>query len=187
MATGLVSRYTRKTTVSAPANNMQRFILVFMLLLASHLLAQEDSRILIGPQNVDLADGAEALLRGDAETGVQLTLAGLAMAAGRDERLTGLANLCAGYLLLGQQEKALDYCNRALAINSRHWRSLSNRALIYIQMQRFEDAADDLRLGQQISPGAEQLKEVRGLLMDALRPVEPEVSINERSANDEKE
>ena len=53
--------------------------------------AQDDqhSRTVIGPSNIDLADGAEALLAGDAEQGVRLTERGLKAAANNRERVAG--------------------------------------------------------------------------------------------------
>lgn len=161
---------------------MLRFVVILGLLVSLPVVAQEQSRTVIGPANPDLAAGADALLAGDAEKGVNLTLSGLGMATDREERLIGFSNLCAGYILLNQRETALEYCDRALEIKPRHWKSLSNRALIHVQMRNYSAADKDLRIAESISPNAEQVREVRGMLRDALEPVEPEVRVKDSDA-----
>ncbi len=161
---------------------MLRFIIITGLLLTTFAQADERTRTVLGPPNPDLAAGAEALLAGNPEEGVKLTLSGLGMATNREERLVGFSNLCAGYILLNQQSTALEYCDRALRIRPRHWRSLSNRALIYLQMKNYEKAEEDLRLAESISPNSDKVREVRGMLRDALEPVEPEVRVKDSDA-----
>src|SRR5210317_2110301 len=70
------------------------------------------AKTVIGPGNIDLADGAAALRMGDAEDGVRLTQRGLRSANGQD-RVAGYSNLCAGLAMLGRLDEALDACNRA--------------------------------------------------------------------------
>ena len=164
---------------------MRKLILLAWLAAAVPALAQEDSRVVVGPTNPDLYEGAQALMTGDAENGVRLTLSGLGMATNRRERVIGFSNLCAGYTLLEQLDLALEYCNRALSLNDRHWRSYSNRALVLIKQKRYDEAARDLERGFSLSPGSEQLKEVRALLRDATDPVEPNIVIDDRRAEDE--
>ena len=103
------------------------------------LIADEtpDSRTVLGPRNPDLANGAQALLEGDAEEGVRLTHLGLAAALGRRERQAALGNLCVGYLLLDQFDEAIGYCDQALAENDRNWRVYNNRALVYLKLGVF--------------------------------------------------
>ena len=167
-----------------------RLLAVLLLSIApmNLLLADEaGSKTVIGPRNVALADGAQALLDGDAENGVRLTLRGLAMVQGQRERQAALSNLCAGYLMLGQIDEALAYCDKALADNDHNWRAHSNRALVYIELERFEDAEADVVRGQELAPNAKNLKIVRGLLMDQIQPVEPMIVIDDRrgSVDDE--
>lgn len=147
-----------------------------------HAIAQHDadSRTVIGPRNVDLADGATALMAGDAEAGVRLTLRGLKTASTDDERLAGFSNLCAAYVLLGQFDTALDYCNRAIAINDGHWRSYNNRALAYIKLQRFAEAERDIAMVEQIRPNAHTLRSVKAILLDETDPVAPSIIIDDR-------
>jgi tetratricopeptide (TPR) repeat protein len=139
-----------------------------------------DSRTVIGPSNIHLSDGAQALLDKDGEEGVRLTLLGLRAAQGQRERKAALANLCAGYLLLNQVEVALDYCNKALAESDRNWQAYSNRALVYIRLKRFEEAAADVVRGQELAPNSRNLKIVKGMLLDETRPVSPSITIDDR-------
>jgi len=141
---------------------------------------EADSRTVIGPRNVALADGAQALRDGDAENGVELTLRGLAMAQGQRERQAALANLCAGYIMLDQVNEALGYCDKALAENERNWRAYSNRALAYMKLKRFDEAKADVDRGQEIAPNAKNLKIVRGMLLDETNPVSPNIVIDDR-------
>ncbi|MFQ5609124.1 MAG: tetratricopeptide repeat protein [Woeseiaceae bacterium] len=141
---------------------------------------ESGSRTVVGLRNPPLQDGADALLDGDAEKGVRLTLIGLAFAQGRRERQAALSNLCAGYLMLEKYGDALGFCNRALEENPRNWRALSNRALTYVNLDRYDDAKADLDLGQEIAPNARSLKEVRGMLRDEVEPVTPNIVIDDR-------
>ena len=146
---------------------------------------EPDSRTVMGPRTPALHDGAQALLDGDAEKGVRLTLKGLEVAQGRRERQAALSNLCAGYLLLEQYETALDYCDRALEQNPRNWRALSNRALTNLNLKRYDAAKADLDLGQEIAPHAKSMKEVRGMLRDEIDPVTPNIVIDDRRSTPE--
>jgi tetratricopeptide (TPR) repeat protein len=141
---------------------------------------EAQSRTVIGPRNPDLAAGADALLAGDAKEGIRLTKLGLGVAQGRREHQAAFANLCAGHVMLGDYETALDYCDQALAVNQRNWRALCNRALAYVRLGRYGEASADLDLAQAIAPNATALKEVRGLLLDATDPVRPSVTIDDR-------
>ena len=141
---------------------------------------EADSKTLIGPRNVALADGAQALMNGDAENGVKLTLRGLVTAQGQRERQAALSNMCAGYFMLGQVDEALAYCDKALAESTRNWRAYSNRALVYVELERFEDAEADVVRGQELSPNAKNLKIVKGMLLDETNPVSPNIVIDDR-------
>ena len=149
-------------------------------------LATPDNRTVLGPRNPELNDGAQALLAGDVEEGIRLTRIGLEAAVGRRERQAGLSNLCASYVLLGQYDTALEYCNQAIGENPNNWRALCNRALTYIYTGRFDEARADLDRGEAIAPYATSLKEARGILLDATDPVIPNIVIDDRrDGNDE--
>jgi tetratricopeptide (TPR) repeat protein len=139
-----------------------------------------DSRTVIGPSNVHLADGADALLGGDIDEGVRLTLLGLESAHGLREKTAALSNLCAGYMLLGQPDDSLEYCDRAIAVNDRNWRAYNNRALVYMELERYEEAEADVIRGQELAPRAKSLKVVKGMLLDETHPVSPNIIIDDR-------
>ena len=65
------------------------------------------AKTVIGPANVDLADGAAALRAGDAEDGVRLTQRGLRSANSQRDRIAGYSNLCAGLVMLDRLDEAL--------------------------------------------------------------------------------
>jgi len=148
--------------------------------LAFSVTWSQESKTVLGPTNADLHAGAEALMSGDAEEGVQKTLRGLDYATSNRERVAGLSNLCAGYIMLGEPENGLPYCNQALELNDRNWRALSNRALAYVKLGRFEEAEPDLQKAEEIAPKAKTVKVVRSMLLDATNPVAPLVIIDDR-------
>lgn len=156
-----------------------RVFLPALVLIAAGATAQLNQTV-IGPSNADLAAGADALRAGDAEEGVRLTLRGLHFAQSDREWQAAHSNLCAGYLLLNQLDKALQHCNTVLAENDNYWRAYSNRALIYIEQKRYAEAEQDLQKGESISPNARTLKRVRLVLNDAVNPVSPTITIDER-------
>lgn len=140
----------------------------------------EESKVVLGPRNLDLADGAQELLAGNAREGIDLTLRGLKSAQGKREKEAALSNLCAGYIMVDDLESALMYCNMLLLSNDRHWRGYNNRALIYVLREDYEKAEKDLSLGQEINPNAQTLKVVKGMLLDATQPVSPNIIIDDR-------
>ncbi len=149
-------------------------------------LRAEDYKIVVGTKNAELSVGADALLAGDAEEGVRRTRAGLRLASSDAERLTGMSNLCAGYIMLERYDEALEQCNTVLAADDDHWRARTNRALIYVLAGRYDDADKDLTQAEELAPGAHTVKAVRDLLYDRVNPVEPIIIIDDRRGlNDE--
>jgi len=141
--------------------------------------ARQNTTIL-GPTNPNLYNGAQALLQGDASEGVRLTLLGLKFETSGRDRITGLSNLCAGYIMLGQLEEGLKYCDEVLEQNDDYWRAYSNRALAYVKLGRLEEAEQDLQKAEAISKNARTVKIVRSMLLDATNPVAPQVVIDDR-------
>lgn len=166
--------------------------LVFALLLAPLCWGQGADRInrpgnpttVIGPRNLPLHDGAQALLAGKFEEGVRLTHEGLELAMGRREQEAALSNLCAGYIRLGKYEDALRYCDILLTRNDKNWRGYNNRAVVYIQTKQWDKAEQDLIKGEELNPGARTIKVARAMYMDAVHPVRPEVEIDDRQKED---
>jgi tetratricopeptide (TPR) repeat protein len=142
------------------------------------------SKTVIGPRNPDLHEGAQQLLRGNGELGVELTLRGLEYAQGAREEEAALSNLCAGYIMLKQYDEALRYCDLVLARNDTNWRGYNNRALVYIHTKQYEKAHADLLRGEELNPEARTLQIARAMYLDAVKPVTPEVEIDDRQLDD---
>ncbi len=138
------------------------------------------NKTVLGPRNLYLADGAEALQAGDAEAGVALTEKGLAVASGRIERKAALSNLCAGYLMLGRADEALEACDEVLALDPNYWRAYNNRALVLLELGRHEESRADIERGQALQPGSRNLKRTKAWFLDATEPVEPTVEVDDR-------
>ncbi len=155
-------------------------LIAIVLLVWSHVAADEGAKTIIGPRNVPLAEGAEALIAGDAEEGVRLSLQALDFAQGNRELKAAHSNLCAGYLMLDKPLTALKHCDEALAIDPQFWRAYNNRALVYLRLERFEESEADVARGQALRPGSVKLKETRGLLLDETDPVVENIEIDER-------
>lgn len=166
--------------------------LIFLFLSASLCWGQsadrptdsQQAKTIIGPRNLPLYDGAQALLAGNDEKGVELTLEGLKIAQGRREEEAALSNLCAGYIKLGNYSEGLKYCDILLARNDKSWRGYNNRAVIYIVTKQYAKADADLLQAEALNPGANTLKVARGMYMDAVHPVRPEVEIDDRKKKD---
>lgn len=161
--------------------------LLMLTLLASLAEAQAPAgqsdavaKTVIGPGNADLADGAAALRVGNAEDGVRLTKRGLVSATGRRDRVAGYSNLCAGLAMLERFDEALEACNRALDLDDEHWRGYSNRALVYLKLERYPEAERDIAAGEQLNPGATTLRTLRAMYRDAVDPVAPSIIIDDR-------
>jgi tetratricopeptide (TPR) repeat protein len=174
----------------------KRFTILVIALLATSLAwgqgadrinRPQEATTIIGPRNLPLHDGAQALMAGDNEEGVRLTLEGLEIAHGRREEEAALSNLCAGYIKLGKYSEALKYCDILLTRNDRNWRGYNNRAVIYIMTKQYEKADADLKMGEQLNPGARTMKVARAMYMDAVHPVRPEIEIDDRDPQDDED
>ena len=147
---------------------------------AERLENEASAKTVIGPRNLPLYDGAQALLAGNDAEGVRLTHKGLQIAQGRREEEAALSNLCAGYIKLALYDNALKYCEMLLARNDKNWRGYNNRAVIYIQTKQWDKAEKDLIRGEELNPNARTLKIARSMYMDAVHPVSPEIEIDDR-------
>jgi tetratricopeptide (TPR) repeat protein len=115
------------------------------------------SNTVIGP-NTMLADGAEALMRGDWQRGVQLTQMGLTFAISQQDRASALANLCAGFAGLKQYQRALEHCDQSIALVSDNWRTWQNRAAANLGLGRIEESLRDIQRGLQLNPDSDSLQ-----------------------------
>jgi tetratricopeptide (TPR) repeat protein len=119
----------------------------------------------IGP-NVMLADGAEALMRGDWQRGVQLTQMGLTFAISQADRAAALANLCAGFAGLKQYQRALEHCDESIAIANDNWRAWQNRAAANLGLGKIEESLRDIQRGLQLNPDSDALQKTLAIARD---------------------
>jgi tetratricopeptide (TPR) repeat protein len=153
-------------TESKLMNVAHRAALTLLAALASALVCTDTlaeappsgSRLVLG-HNALLADGSLALLNRQWEKGIDLTLMGLKDPVSNEDRAAGYANLCAAYIALKQYERALDHCDRSLAIADTNWRAWQNRAAANLQLGRIEDSLRDIERGLAINPDASALQE----------------------------
>ena len=157
-------------------------LLAITMLAAAQVYADDEgeAKTVIGPRNVYLYDGANELMAGNPTEGVRLTLKGLELAHGLHEKKVAHTNLCAGFMLLGQAETALEHCDWVLERDPYNWRTYNNRAIVYLRLGRFEEAEADIKKGLELNPSSETLKEVKGMYLDEVEPVDEEITIDER-------
>jgi len=111
----------------------------------------------IGP-NVMLSDGAEALLHGEWQRGIQLTQMGMTFAISQQDRASALANLCAGFAALKQYQRALEHCDQSIALVEDNWRTWQNRAAAHLGLGKVEESLQDIQRGLQLNPDSDSLQ-----------------------------
>lgn len=116
-----------------------------------------------------LQAGAEELLRGNYQRGVELTLEGLKRPNPRHQVAAALSNLCAGFGGLRQFERALKNCDEALAINDANWRTWNNRAAVHVGLGLYDAALRDVEAGLQRAPASGTLKKTRAIVLERQR------------------
>jgi DnaJ family protein C protein 7 len=123
------------------------------------------SNTVIGP-NVMLADGAEALMHGEWQRGIQLTQMGMTFAISQQDRASALANLCAGFAALKQYQRALDNCDQSLALVDDNWRTWQNRAAAHLGLGKIEESLQDIQRGLQLNPDSDSLQKSLAIARD---------------------
>lgn len=157
-----------------------KFLAVVCLLLVPIVTLCQESRTVLGPSNIDLYEGAQLLKEGEAEEGLRRTLQGLEYAETPREKVSGMSNACAGYLMLDKPDEAIPWCNQALEIQERYWRALTNRAMAYLKLGLLDESDADISRAEEIAPGSRTVKRVRELLLDTTDPVEPHIIVDDR-------
>ena len=46
--------------------------------------------------------------------------------------------------MLKQADKALEHCNVVIELDPGYWRAYNNRALVYLEMERYEESEADI-------------------------------------------
>lgn len=115
------------------------------------------SGTVLGP-NAMLADGAMALMNGQWDKGIQLTLMGMSGSASNEDRAAGFANLCAGYIATKKYERALQNCDQSLALMNSNWRAWQNRAAANLALGRIDESMRDIQQGLAINPDSQELQ-----------------------------
>jgi tetratricopeptide (TPR) repeat protein len=157
-----------KTGLSKPlaaALILSAAIAAVLPFIASAQTPDAGSNTVIGP-NVMLADGAEALMHGDWQRGIQLTQMGMTFAISQQDRASALANLCAGFVALKQYERALDHCDKSIAIVNDNWRTWQNRAAANLGLGKIEDSLHDIQRGLQLNPDSDALQKTLAIARD---------------------
>ena len=109
--------------------------------------------------NALLADGSMALLNRQWAKGIDLTEMGLKDVVSNEDRAAGYANLCGAYIALKQFERALENCDRSIAIVQTNWRAWQNRAAANLSLGRVDDSLRDIERGLAINPNAPELQQ----------------------------
>lgn len=149
-------------------NALPKLILSAALVLSELASAEPQaagSNTVIGP-NVMLADGAEALMRGEWQRGIQLTQMGLTFAISQQDRASALANLCAGFAGLKQYQRALEHCDQSIAIVNDNWRAWQNRAAAHLGLGKIEESLRDIQRGLQLNPDSDSLQKTLAIARD---------------------
>jgi len=144
-----------------------RTLLLFALLVCQPSFAESDdapvSRTVLGGVSQNLLDAADAIRIGDADRAIHLSLLGLQETQSRDDRIGGLSNLCAAYMLAEQYELAIVRCSEAISLEPR-WQAYHNRALAYLHQRQLDAAARDIEAGLAIFPESRLLAKARAAL-----------------------
>jgi tetratricopeptide (TPR) repeat protein len=145
---------------------MVRLLFTIMLLLPMEWVgAQADNRTIIGGGNELLSAGAMAIRAGDYDSGIRLTQRGLdEFLPSPQDRAAALCNLCAAFAGVREAETALAYCNESLELDSRNWRTYSNRAAAYTLLGLYSEAVYDLDAAAAINPKAKAVIKLREII-----------------------
>ena len=138
-----------------------------------------EMKTVIGPVNQYAADGVEALREGDARKALPLLQKGLKRSQSDRDFVIGLSNICAAYVVLGEPNTALTYCDRALEMRPNFWRALNNRALAWLAIDDLPRAKADLDRGLELAPASLNLKKTQGIYDQVANPVEPLIIIDD--------
>ena len=122
----------------------------------------------IGPSNL-LTEGTDAMLAERWQRGIELLEEGLKSSSDTSERAAALSNLCAGYVALGDYDRALESCDEALKLDSGNWRTYNNRAGALMGKGRLDEALHDVEAGLALNPIGVTLQKMETLVRARLK------------------
>ena len=145
--------------LAAARRGFQRLLVLGGLLgLVAFSLPSGASETVLGDRG-HLGEAAVALLLGDPKRGIRLIEEALEEGVERrSDTAKALSNLCAGYILIGDYERALTHCDRSLEIEQTNWRAFNNRASAFLGQSRLDEAIADLGRGLELRPGSAMMR-----------------------------
>jgi tetratricopeptide (TPR) repeat protein len=156
--------------IAIPETVMRRVVLICLATFAVAAGAQpelqeDNTSVLLGRANMDLATGSVLIQAGDYEEGIDRTLRGLDdRGVSRQDRSAGLSNVCAAYAAQNLPQTAVRYCTESLIESETNWRAYSNRSYAYWLLGRYDEAYEDLEAAARINPRARQIAQIRGMI-----------------------
>lgn len=127
-----------------------------------------NSMSLIGP-NALLTEGTEAMMAEQWRRGIDLLEQGVKLAVASVDQAAAFSNLCAGYVALRDYDRALENCDRALAIDPENWRTYNNRAGALLGKGRLDEALHDVDYGLALNPEGAMLLKMNSLVRAQLK------------------
>jgi tetratricopeptide (TPR) repeat protein len=152
--------------------HMRKHLAVALLVaLASGAVAADEaamSTTIIGPNSL-LTEGTDALLAERWQKGVELLEEGLKSSGDTYERAAALSNLCAGYVALGDYDRALESCDESLKLDANNWKTYNNRAGALLGKGRLDEALHDVEAGLALDPMGNTLLKMEALVRTRLK------------------
>jgi tetratricopeptide (TPR) repeat protein len=148
-----------------------RLAIGLLAALASAAAAAGESAMsvtVIGPNNL-LTEGTDAMLAARWQQGIELLEEGLKSSSDTSERAAALSNLCAGYVALGDYDRALESCDEALKLDAGNWRTYNNRAGALMGKGRLDEALHDVEAGLALNPIGVTLQKMETLVRARLQ------------------
>lgn len=126
--------------------NRSAVCLIGSALLASILTTTVFAAEPLVMQSMDhFVHGSDEIATGEYEKAILKSLAAVKRGGSTKSRITAATNLCIGYTLTKQYDKAATFCDRAVAFNQYEWITLNNRAVLNCVTRNYQASVDDLQ------------------------------------------
>lgn len=165
-------------------NNVICLLLLMLAVVGRADTTDSTNRTVIGPTNLPMHNGVQAMYSGDYEEAARLFAQGMRMTSSNKEVVAGLSNLCAAHVMLREYARAIEYCDLAIEKDDQFWRAHNNRALANIGAEHFDAAAIDISNGLKINPDASSLHKTQRRYDNAVNPVIATIIIDDRKISD---